>query len=69
MMNLQGVKTGRILHDISIERYVRIPYAKTIVRFLFSIAPVAVFVLKEADLSTGAVPAPHRRACSEGVEA
>ena len=34
MINLQGVKTGRIIHDISIERYVRILYAKTIVPFL-----------------------------------
>ena len=35
MMNLQAVKTGRIIHDISVEKYVRIPYAKAIVRFLF----------------------------------
>jgi len=37
--------------------------------FFFQLRLFAFFFKKEAALSTGAVQAPHRRACSGGVEA
>jgi len=53
MMNLQAVKTGRIIHDISVEKYVRIPYAKAIVRFLFlNCACLLSFKLKKWPFET-----------------
>jgi len=42
---------------------------KPLFAFFFQLRLFAFLFLKEADLSTGAVPAPHRRACSGGVEA